>query len=45
MALAFAENVLIMERGRIAWSGLASALEREPETIEKFLSLGTLKQD
>lgn len=45
MALAFAENVLIMERGRLAWSGLASALEREPETIDKFLGLGTLQKD
>lgn len=38
-ALAFAEDVLILERGRIAWSGTPAQLESEPETVERLLGV------
>jgi branched-chain amino acid transport system ATP-binding protein len=39
-ALAFAERVFILERGRIAWTGTPAQLEADPATIERLLSVG-----
>ncbi|MEO3432849.1 ABC transporter ATP-binding protein [Inquilinus sp. CAU 1745] len=39
-ALAFADRVMIMERGRIAWIGTPDELEAEPETVERLLGVG-----
>lgn len=39
-ALDFAETVLIMERGRIAWSGTPAELESQPETVDRLLGVG-----
>lgn len=38
-ALTFAEDVLILERGQIAWSGTPAQLEAEPETVERLLGV------
>jgi branched-chain amino acid transport system ATP-binding protein len=38
-ALAFAEDVLILERGQIAWTGTPAQLESEPETVERLLGV------
>ncbi|MBP0438695.1 ABC transporter ATP-binding protein [Tianweitania sediminis] len=38
-ALAFAEEVLVMERGRIVWSGQSEALSSEPHLIDKFMGV------
>ncbi|MET3927951.1 ABC transporter ATP-binding protein [Devosia sp. 2618] len=39
-ALAFADSVLIMERGRVAWSGTPADLAAQPETVEHLLGVG-----
>ncbi len=39
-ALDFAETVLIMERGRIAWSGTPAELESQPEIVDRLLGVG-----
>lgn len=39
-ALAFAETVLILERGRVAWQGTPAALEAQPEVVERLLGVG-----
>jgi branched-chain amino acid transport system ATP-binding protein len=39
-ALAFADAVLILERGQIAWSGTPSHLQDQPEVIERLLGIG-----
>jgi branched-chain amino acid transport system ATP-binding protein len=39
-ALDFAEAVVIMERGRIAWSGTPAELERSGEVVERLLAIG-----
>lgn len=39
-ALDFAEAVLILERGRIAWSGTPAALSAAPDVIERLLGVG-----
>lgn len=39
-ALDFAETVLIMERGRIAWSGTPAELEAQPEVVDRLLGVG-----
>jgi len=39
VALAFAEDVLILERGQIAWTGTPAQLESEPETVERLLGV------
>ncbi|PWJ86496.1 amino acid/amide ABC transporter ATP-binding protein 2 (HAAT family) [Pseudaminobacter salicylatoxidans] len=41
-ALDFADHVIVLERGRIAWSGTPAALSADPETIEKLLGVGGL---
>jgi branched-chain amino acid transport system ATP-binding protein len=42
-ALAFADAVLILERGRIAWQGSAEALQAERGLIERHLGVGSLQ--
>lgn len=39
-ALAFAETVVILERGRVAWQGTPSALEAQPEIVDRLLGVG-----
>lgn len=39
-ALEFAERVLILERGRIAWSGAPGELTAQPEVVERLLGVG-----
>jgi len=39
-ALDFAESVLILERGRVAWSGTPAELEAQPETVDRLLGVG-----
>ncbi|TAJ30583.1 ABC transporter ATP-binding protein [Bosea sp. (in: a-proteobacteria)] len=41
-ALAFAENVIILERGRIAWSGTSTKLRAQGEVLERYLGVGGL---
>jgi branched-chain amino acid transport system ATP-binding protein len=38
-ALDFAEHVLILDRGRVVWSGAAAALKGEPALIERHLGV------
>ncbi|HTN62861.1 MAG TPA: ABC transporter ATP-binding protein [Devosia sp.] len=39
-ALAFAEAVIILERGRIAWSGTPVELAAQPEVVDRLLGVG-----
>lgn len=39
-ALDFAESVLILERGRIAWHGSPAELRAQPETVDRLLGVG-----
>lgn len=39
-ALDFADAVVILERGRIAWSGTPEALRADPASVERLLGLG-----
>ena len=39
-ALEFAEKVIILERGRIAWTGTPAELAAQPETVERLLGVG-----
>lgn len=39
-ALDFAETVLVLERGRIAWTGTPAGLRAEPETVDRLLGVG-----
>jgi branched-chain amino acid transport system ATP-binding protein len=41
-ALDFAENVLILERGRVAWSGASTELRADDNLIENYIGVGTL---
>lgn len=41
-ALAFADRVIILERGRVVWSGTPAELTSQPETIERLLGVGAL---
>ncbi|MFI0844883.1 ABC transporter ATP-binding protein [Mesorhizobium sp. IMUNJ 23232] len=41
-ALAFADRVIILERGRVAWAGTPADLSAEPETVERLLGVGAL---
>jgi len=38
-ALEFADTVLILERGRIAWQGPSGTLRSEPDLIERYLGV------
>lgn len=40
-ALDFADQVLILERGRIAWSGTRDELRAAPDTLEELLGVGS----
>ena len=39
-ALEFADRVIILERGQIAWSGTPAELEVQPETVDRLLGVG-----
>ncbi|WIY53238.1 ABC transporter ATP-binding protein [Devosia sp. YIM 151766] len=39
-ALAFAEDVMILERGRLAWSGTPAELEAQPDIVDRLLGVG-----
>ncbi|AZO22799.1 MULTISPECIES: ABC transporter ATP-binding protein [unclassified Mesorhizobium] len=41
-ALDFADHVLILERGRIAWSGTPAALRASPQTVEGLLGVAAI---
>jgi branched-chain amino acid transport system ATP-binding protein len=41
-ALDFADNVIVMERGRIAWSGTPAALAADHDTVDRLLGVGGL---
>ncbi|MDR3496757.1 MAG: ABC transporter ATP-binding protein [Ancalomicrobiaceae bacterium] len=41
-AIDFAERIIILERGRIVWSGDASELKASPETIERTLGVAAM---
>jgi branched-chain amino acid transport system ATP-binding protein len=39
-ALDFAETVMILERGRLAWTGTPEQLRAEPEIVDRLLGVG-----
>ena len=39
-ALEFAESVMVLERGRVAWLGTPVELEAQPETVDRLLGVG-----
>lgn len=39
-ALDFADSVIILERGRVAWTGTPEELSAQPETVERLLGVG-----
>jgi branched-chain amino acid transport system ATP-binding protein len=39
-ALDFADAIVLMERGRIGWSGTSTALRENDEVIERFIGVG-----
>ncbi len=41
-ALDFADEVIVLERGRIAWSGTPAALSADQEAVERLLGVGGL---
>ena len=41
-ALDFADEVIILERGRIAWTGTPAALAADEHTVETLLGVGGL---
>jgi len=41
-ALDFADRVMVMERGRIAWSGTPEALAADHDTVDRLLGVGGL---
>lgn len=41
-ALDFANRVVILERGRVAWSGMPAELTAAPDTVERLLGVGGL---
>jgi branched-chain amino acid transport system ATP-binding protein len=41
-ALDFADKVLILERGRVAWQGTSAALRADDTLIEHYIGVGTL---
>ncbi len=41
-ALDFADHAIILERGRIAWSGTPAELASQPEVVERLLGVGGL---
>ncbi len=41
-ALDFAQKVLILERGRVVWTGTSEALRADDGLIEHYIGVGTL---
>jgi branched-chain amino acid transport system ATP-binding protein len=41
-ALDFADQVIVLERGRIAWTGTPQALAEDHDTVERLLGVGGL---
>ncbi len=41
-ALEFADQVIILERGRLAWSGTPQALSQDSDAVERLLGVGGL---
>lgn len=41
-ALDFADEVIVLERGRIAWSGTPNALSQDQDAVERLLGVGGL---
>jgi branched-chain amino acid transport system ATP-binding protein len=41
-ALAFADDVIILERGRIVWSGKPDALREDADVLERYIGVGGL---
>ena len=41
-ALAFADDVIILERGRIVWSGKPGALRADADVLERYIGVGGL---
>jgi branched-chain amino acid transport system ATP-binding protein len=41
-ALQFADSILVMERGRLAWTGTADAFRAEPDLTERYIGVGSL---
>lgn len=41
-ALDFADEVIVLERGRIAWNGTPAALSQDHEAVERLLGVGGL---
>ena len=41
-ALAFAEDIIILERGRIVWSGTTAGLRAQGDVLERYLGVGGL---
>ena len=39
-ALDFADAVILMERGRVAWSGASATLREDQAAIERFIGVG-----
>jgi branched-chain amino acid transport system ATP-binding protein len=39
-ALDFADDVIILERGRIVWHGMPGTLAAEPKLVERLLGVG-----
>jgi branched-chain amino acid transport system ATP-binding protein len=41
-ALDFADQVIILERGRVAWAGTPTALRASPQTVERLLGVAAM---
>jgi branched-chain amino acid transport system ATP-binding protein len=41
-ALDFAQTVLLLERGRVVWSGTSAELRADDGLIENYIGVGTL---
>lgn len=41
-ALDFADQVIILERGRVAWAGTPAALRASPQTVERLLGVAAM---
>ncbi|MBM6592868.1 ABC transporter ATP-binding protein [Microvirga pudoricolor] len=41
-ALDFAETVIVMERGRIAWQGPSAAMRSDQSLVERYIGVGSL---
>lgn len=42
-ALEFADRVVVLERGKLAWTGTPDALSGDPQAVERLLGVGGLK--